>query len=98
MSMWSILFGKSGHYGRLGEEQVQFNVSTPQSMWSLQAEADQFSRQLADKHDLRDKAVVELNRLEEVQCVLHKSGSADQKQVGWLQTGAVSRSSAYEVY
>eukprot|EP00884_Botryococcus_braunii_P008434 jgi/Botrbrau1/17592/Bobra.0166s0033.2 len=44
------------------------------------AEADQFSRQLADKHDLRDKALVELNRLEEVQSVLHKSGAADLKQ------------------
>lgn len=46
----------------------------------LQAESDPLIKQLADKHDGRDKALVELQRLEEVQAVLHKSGNIKQVQ------------------
>ena len=46
-----------------------------------QAEADAAGRQLADKHEARDAAIVQLGRLEEVQALVLRQPGANERQV-----------------
>jgi len=45
-----------------------------------QAEADGAARQLADKHEARDAAIVQLGRLEEVQALALRQPGANERQ------------------
>ena len=45
-----------------------------------QAEADGAARQLADKHEARDAAIVQLGRLEEVQALALRQPGASERQ------------------
>ena len=56
-------------------------VQTALARAGSQAEADAAARQLADRHEARDAAIVQLGRLEEVQAVVLRQPGANERQV-----------------